>query len=45
MPSTLYEKLWQRHLVEDKSGETPLIFVDRHLALFKNDEWYRAPVY
>ncbi|QDP02276.1 3-isopropylmalate dehydratase large subunit [Thalassotalea sp. PS06] len=31
MPSTLYEKLWQRHLVEDKSGETPLIFVDRHL--------------
>lgn len=31
MPTTLYEKLWQRHLVQDKAGETPLIFVDRHL--------------
>jgi len=31
MPTTLYEKLWQRHLVEDKVGETPLIYVDRHL--------------
>jgi 3-isopropylmalate/(R)-2-methylmalate dehydratase large subunit len=27
----LYEKLWQTHLVEDKAGETPLLFVDRHL--------------
>jgi len=31
MASTLYEKLWQRHLIEDKAGETPLIYVDRHL--------------
>ncbi|GLX84415.1 3-isopropylmalate dehydratase large subunit [Thalassotalea loyana] len=31
MATTLYEKLWQRHLVEDKVGETPLIYVDRHL--------------
>ena len=31
MASTLYEKLWQQHLVEDKAGETPLIYVDRHL--------------
>ena len=30
-PSTLYEKLWQQHLVEDKPGETPLLYVDRHL--------------
>lgn len=29
--TTLYEKLWQRHIVEDKAGETPLLFVDRHL--------------
>jgi 3-isopropylmalate/(R)-2-methylmalate dehydratase large subunit len=29
--TTLYEKLWQTHLVEDKAGETPLLFVDRHL--------------
>ncbi|OKY25052.1 3-isopropylmalate dehydratase large subunit [Thalassotalea sp. PP2-459] len=31
MASTLYDKLWQRHLVEEKQGETPLIYVDRHL--------------
>ncbi|MEW6998886.1 3-isopropylmalate dehydratase large subunit [Colwelliaceae bacterium BS250] len=31
MATTLYEKLWQRHLVQDKANETPLIFVDRHL--------------
>ncbi len=31
MATTLYEKLWQRHLVEDKTGETPLLYVDRHL--------------
>jgi 3-isopropylmalate/(R)-2-methylmalate dehydratase large subunit len=30
-PSTLYEKLWQQHVVEEKSGETPLLYVDRHL--------------
>lgn len=28
---TMYEKLWQQHLVEDKAGETPLLYVDRHL--------------
>ncbi|WP_371186495.1 3-isopropylmalate dehydratase large subunit [Thalassotalea maritima] len=31
MATTLYEKLWQRHLIEANAGETPLIFVDRHL--------------
>ena len=30
-PSTLYDKLWQRHLVESIEGETPLLYVDRHL--------------
>lgn len=30
-PSTLYDKLWQHHLVEEVDGETPLIYVDRHL--------------
>ena len=29
--TTLYEKLWQQHLVEEKEGETPLLYVDRHL--------------
>lgn len=27
----MYEKLWQQHLVEEKAGETPLLYVDRHL--------------
>ncbi len=31
MPTTLYDKLWQQHIVEEKAGETPLLFVDRHL--------------
>ena len=31
MASTLYEKLWQRHVIEEKADETPLIYVDRHL--------------
>jgi 3-isopropylmalate/(R)-2-methylmalate dehydratase large subunit len=29
--TTLYEKLWQLHVVEEKAGETPLLYVDRHL--------------
>jgi 3-isopropylmalate/(R)-2-methylmalate dehydratase large subunit len=29
--SNLYQKLWQRHLVQDNPGETPLLYVDRHL--------------
>jgi 3-isopropylmalate/(R)-2-methylmalate dehydratase large subunit len=29
--TTLYDKLWQNHLVDDSAGETPLIYVDRHL--------------
>ncbi|MCF6263200.1 MAG: 3-isopropylmalate dehydratase large subunit [Xanthomonadales bacterium] len=28
---TLYEKIWQQHLVTDKPEETPLLYVDRHL--------------
>jgi len=31
VPTTLYDKLWQQHIVEEKAGETPLLFVDRHL--------------
>ncbi|MCL1077920.1 3-isopropylmalate dehydratase large subunit [Parashewanella spongiae] len=31
MATTLYDKLWQQHLVEHKESETPLIYVDRHL--------------
>ncbi len=29
--STLYDKLWRSHLVDEVAGETPLIYVDRHL--------------
>src|ERR1700740_2579114 len=31
MPKTLYDKIWDAHLVEERPGETPLIYVDRHL--------------
>lgn len=31
MASTLYDKLWQRHVIEEQAGETPLLYVDRHL--------------
>ncbi|KGJ89285.1 3-isopropylmalate dehydratase large subunit [Thalassotalea sp. ND16A] len=52
MATTLYEKLWQRHLVQDKAGETPLIFVDRHLVhevtspqAFANLKFHQRPVH
>lgn len=51
MSTTLYEKLWQQHLVEDKAGETPLIYVDRHLIhevtspqAFANLKFHNRPV-
>ena len=51
MASTLYEKLWQRHLVENKQGETPLLYVDRHLIhevtspqAFANLKFHHRPV-
>ena len=31
MAKTLYDKIWDAHLVEEKRGETPLIYIDRHL--------------
>ena len=30
-PQTLYEKIYASHLVLEKEGETPLIYIDRHL--------------
>jgi 3-isopropylmalate/(R)-2-methylmalate dehydratase large subunit len=51
MATTLYEKLWQQHLVENKAGETPLIFVDRHLIhevtspqAFANLKFHNRPI-
>jgi len=48
---TLYEKLWQQHLVEEKVGETPLLYVDRHLIhevtspqAFANLKFHNRPV-
>lgn len=48
---TMYEKLWQNHLVEDVEGETPLLFVDRHLIhevtspqAFANLRFHNRPV-
>jgi len=49
--TTLYDKLWQRHLVEEIDGETPLIYVDRHLIhevtspqAFANLKFHNRPV-
>lgn len=48
---TMYEKLWQQHLVEEKAGETPLLYVDRHLIhevtspqAFANLKFHNRPV-
>ena len=50
-PQTMYEKLWQTHLVEDTKGETPLLYVDRHLIhevtspqAFANLRFHNRPV-
>src|SRR5579859_2274189 len=31
MGKTLYDKIWDAHLVAEAAGETPLIYIDRHL--------------
>ena len=31
MPNTLYDKIWNDHLVDQQDDGTALIFVDRHL--------------
>ena len=31
MPNTLYDKIWNDHLVDQQEDGTSLIFVDRHL--------------
>ena len=31
MPSTLFDKLWKRHVVREKPGEPTLLYVDLHL--------------
>ncbi|NQZ80730.1 MAG: 3-isopropylmalate dehydratase large subunit [Colwellia sp.] len=48
---TMYEKLWQQHIVEEKSGETPLLYVDRHLIhevtspqAFANLKFHNRPI-
>lgn len=50
-PKTMYEKLWQTHLVEEAEGETPLLYVDRHLIhevtspqAFANLRFHNRPV-
>ncbi len=51
MSTTLYEKLWQQHVIEEKDGETPLLYVDRHLIhevtspqAFANLKFHNRPV-
>ena len=31
MPKTLYDKIWENHLVHEQNDGTALIYVDRHL--------------
>ena len=31
MGKTLYDKIWDAHLVEERPGETPILYIDRHL--------------
>src|SRR6188508_2134035 len=31
MPATLFEKLWERHVVREEPGEPVLLYVDLHL--------------
>jgi 3-isopropylmalate/(R)-2-methylmalate dehydratase large subunit len=31
MPKTLYDKIWDAHLVSDRPGDVPVIYIDRHL--------------
>ncbi|MGO2089375.1 MAG: aconitase family protein, partial [Oceanisphaera sp.] len=31
MAKTLYEKVFDAHLVRNEAGETPLLYIDRHL--------------
>src|ERR1700744_6332119 len=31
MAKTLYDKIWDAHLVHEAPGETPVIYIDRHL--------------
>ena len=31
MAKTLYDKIWDAHLVDAPPGETPVLYIDRHL--------------
>ncbi|OGX39001.1 MAG: 3-isopropylmalate dehydratase large subunit [Omnitrophica WOR_2 bacterium RIFCSPHIGHO2_02_FULL_50_17] len=31
MPQTMYEKIWEAHLVRESQGDTAILYVDRHL--------------
>ena len=31
MKKTMYQKIWESHLVHEQEGETPLLYIDRHL--------------
>ncbi len=31
MPKTMFEKIWEDHLVRDSKGDTAIIYIDLHL--------------
>jgi 3-isopropylmalate/(R)-2-methylmalate dehydratase large subunit len=31
MKKTMYEKIWDAHLVHEEPGQAPILYIDRHL--------------
>jgi len=31
MPKTIYDKIWENHVVEDRGNDVALLYIDRHL--------------
>ena len=31
MKKTMYEKIWDAHLVHEEEGQSPVVYIDRHL--------------
>ncbi|MFI6350923.1 3-isopropylmalate dehydratase large subunit [Streptomyces sp. NPDC050560] len=31
MPQTMFDKIWDAHVVRDEAGEVPMLYIDRHL--------------
>ena len=44
-PRTLYEKIWDAHLVHEEAGQSPILYIDRQYVLpYGTPEEVRAAV-